>query len=203
MANKNVLFYSALAIFIGTAVVTLLGLSQIIAVKDDHLNWLFKTLIGQVFVAVISLFKGTTFFEEDVQSTHPSTEETNKASQVVTPNIGDPPKKILQKDEKSFLSEYKQWNVIENENNVSVISRELHRVFEFKSFEAAFGFMNKAAYEIIALQDHHPRWGNTYNRVEVWLTTFNFNRQLSNRDIKLAISLEQLWVETGKGLCNA
>lgn len=202
MAKKNVLFYSVLAIFIGTAAVTLLGLSQIITVKDDHLDWLLTTLIGQVVVAVISLFKGTTFFEEGKQKNHAPIDEANKANQVATPNIGDPPKKASQKDEKSFLSAYKQWNVIEIESNGVVNSRELHRTYEFKSFDAAFDFMSKAAHEVIALQDHHPRWENTYNRVEVWLTTLNLNRQLSNRDIKLATSLELLWVETGKGLSN-
>lgn len=203
MTKKNVLFCTVLSIFFGTAVVTLLGLSQIIAVKDNHLNWLLTTLIAQVVVAVISLFKGTNFFEEEMQRSHVSIKGSNKANQVETPNIGEPPKKLAQKDEKIFLSKYKQWNVFENENNGAVISRELHRIYEFKSFEAAFDFMSKAARDVIAIQDHHPRWENTYNRVEVWLTTFNLNRHLSNRDIKLATSLEQLWVETGKGLSNA
>ncbi len=61
--KKDVLFYSVLVIFIGTALVTLFGLSQSISVEDEHLNWLLSTLIGQVVVAVISLFKGIAFFD--------------------------------------------------------------------------------------------------------------------------------------------
>jgi Pterin-4a-carbinolamine dehydratase len=44
------------------------------------------------------------------------------------------------------------------------------RTFRFKDFNAAFGFMTRAAIRAEQL-DHHPEWFNVYNRVEVTLAT--------------------------------
>ena len=44
------------------------------------------------------------------------------------------------------------------------------RTFRFKDFNAAFGFMARAALMAEKL-DHHPEWFNVYNRVEVTLAT--------------------------------
>lgn len=202
MRRKSFLFYSVLAIFVGSALVTLLGLSQVITVKDQHLGWLLTTLIGQVVTAIIALFKGTTFFDKSYESASNAPivnapEPTEK--KVVTPKVGVPPKKTTQKNEKELLAKFKQWDIVETLEE-GITCRELHRIYEFKTFEAAFEFMSQASEKIITTQKHHPRWENTYNRVEIWLTTFNLNRQLSSRDIQQAQSLEELWVELGRGL---
>jgi len=44
------------------------------------------------------------------------------------------------------------------------------KTFQFKDFNAAFGFMTRVALKADKL-DHHPEWFNVYNRVEVLLAT--------------------------------
>lgn len=65
MKKKSVLFYSVLTVFLGTAIVTVLGIAGIMHVKPEHISYLLPTLIGQVIVAVITLFKGTNFFDDE------------------------------------------------------------------------------------------------------------------------------------------
>lgn len=106
-------------------------------------------------------------------------------------------KKTTNEQENLLLADLKLWEILEPsaERNGA---RELHRSYQFKTFEAAFKFMSAAATGIVSAQDHHPRWENTYNRVEVWLSTFELGNQISNKDLKLARSLEQLWQDFGK-----
>ena len=46
----------------------------------------------------------------------------------------------------------------------------ISRTFTFKDFNAAFGFMTRAALVAEKL-DHHPEWFNVYNKVAVTLAT--------------------------------
>ena len=67
---------------------------------------------------------------------------------------------------------------------------QLKREIRFKDFSAAFAFMTRVAM-IAETQDHHPEWTNTYNRVEIALTTHDANG-LTNRDIGFARSVNAL-----------
>ena len=60
----------------------------------------------------------------------------------------------------------------------------IHRTFKFKDFNAAFGFMTRAAIMAEKL-DHHPEWLNVYNRVEVALATHDANG-VTELDVTLA-----------------
>ena len=46
----------------------------------------------------------------------------------------------------------------------------IRRTYRFKGFGAAFGFMSRAALAAERM-NHHPEWSNTYNQVDVRLTT--------------------------------
>ncbi|MFN5588711.1 MAG: 4a-hydroxytetrahydrobiopterin dehydratase [Holosporales bacterium] len=48
--------------------------------------------------------------------------------------------------------------------------KALKKLFKFKNFEDAFAFMSAMA-AVSKRLDHHPTWTNTYNRVDVLLTT--------------------------------
>lgn len=58
------------------------------------------------------------------------------------------------------------------------------KTFTFKDFNAAFGFMSRAAL-MAEKMDHHPEWFNVYNRVDVTLASHDAGG-LTDRDIRLA-----------------
>jgi hypothetical protein len=66
---KQALFYMFLFVFGATAVVTLLGLTQILPIHDGYLEKLFYLLIAEAIAPVITLFKKTDFFGVTSQGT--------------------------------------------------------------------------------------------------------------------------------------
>ena len=60
----------------------------------------------------------------------------------------------------------------------------IEKSFKFKTFNEAWGFMNRIALAAEKL-DHHPEWSNVYNRVDIVLTTHSCDG-LSELDLKLA-----------------
>lgn len=66
----------------------------------------------------------------------------------------------------------------------------IHREFVFKNFIEAFGFMSKVAI-LAEKMDHHPTWSNTYNKVEITLTTHDAGG-ITEKDFKLASKIEKV-----------
>lgn len=64
------------------------------------------------------------------------------------------------------------------------------RTFTFADFNAAFGFMTRAAL-IAEKSNHHPEWSNVYRRVDVVLTTHDAGG-ITARDIALAQAMNRL-----------
>jgi len=60
----------------------------------------------------------------------------------------------------------------------------IRRTYRFRDFNAAFGFMTRAALMAETL-DHHPEWANVYNRVEITLATHDADG-VTELDVKLA-----------------
>jgi 4a-hydroxytetrahydrobiopterin dehydratase len=60
----------------------------------------------------------------------------------------------------------------------------IRRSFAFKDFSEAFAFMTRVA--LAAEQaDHHPDWSNSWNKVEIALTTHSAGGLTAN-DVELA-----------------
>ena len=72
-----------------------------------------------------------------------------------------------------------------NDNNV------LYKKFEFKNFSEAFAFMTRVAIEAEKM-DHHPKWTNVYNKVEIWLSTHDAGNIITDKDKKLAAKIDGL-----------
>ena len=60
----------------------------------------------------------------------------------------------------------------------------IRKIFTFKDFNQAFGFMCRVALAAEAM-NHHPEWTNVYARVEITLTTHEAGG-LTSRDVTLA-----------------
>lgn len=75
------------------------------------------------------------------------------------------------------------WSVDEARDAIS-------KTFRFADFVTAFGWMSQAAIHAEKL-DHHPEWSNTYNKVEVTLTTHDAGG-LTERDVDLAGRLDAI-----------
>ena len=70
-------------------------------------------------------------------------------------------------------------------------SGKLYRKYEFKTFVEAFSFMTAVAL-LVEKADHHPTWTNTYNKVEIWLSTHDAGDVVTAKDTKLAKQIDEL-----------
>jgi 4a-hydroxytetrahydrobiopterin dehydratase len=69
-------------------------------------------------------------------------------------------------------------------------SGAIRRTFRFADFSAAFGFMTRVAMAA-EKADHHPDWSNSWNRVEIALSTHSAGG-LTDLDIAMAGTIDAL-----------
>ena len=67
----------------------------------------------------------------------------------------------------------------------------LYQKFTFKDFSEAFAFMTRVAL-IAEKMDHHPRWTNVWNTVELWLNTHDAGNTVTDKDRQLAKKIDAL-----------
>jgi len=70
-------------------------------------------------------------------------------------------------------------------------NNSLYRKVEFKDFNEAFSFMTRVAL-IAEKMDHHPKWTNVWNTVEIWLSTHDAGDVITEKDRKLASKIDSL-----------
>ena len=91
------------------------------------------------------------------------------------------PEKLSDDDVRERLDSIPGWRLADG---------KLHREFKFTDFNAAFGFMARAAL-VAEKMDHHPEWFNVYRTVEVWLETHDA-AGLTQLDLDLADRMDSL-----------
>jgi 4a-hydroxytetrahydrobiopterin dehydratase len=64
----------------------------------------------------------------------------------------------------------------------------IEKVFKFRDFVEAFGFMTSVAL-FSERANHHPEWSNTYNKVKIRLSTHDAGG-VTDLDIELATEIE-------------
>ncbi len=88
---------------------------------------------------------------------------------------------------KPFTNEEIQ-NKLEDFPNWSFEDNAIHISFEFEDFKNAFTAMSRIAFEAERLQ-HHPTWSNTYNTVDISLSTHDADG-VTDKDFELAEAIE-------------
>jgi len=84
---------------------------------------------------------------------------------------------------KTALGRLKGWSEVKDRDAIS-------KKFVFADFNAAFGFMTRAAL-IAEKMDHHPEWFNVYKTVEVTLSTHDAGG-VTDKDVTLATAMDKL-----------
>lgn len=69
---------------------------------------------------------------------------------------------------------------------------KLEREFKFDDFIQAWSFMSAVAITA-EKQSHHPEWSNVYNTVNITLTTHDAGNKITEKDRKLADSIDRIY----------
>lgn len=73
----------------------------------------------------------------------------------------------------------------------TIQDNKLYRKFLFSDFIDAFSFMTKVAF-IAEKIGHHPTFSNTYNTVEILLSTHDANNTITEKDYLLSKKIDEL-----------
>ncbi|HWB39256.1 MAG TPA: reverse transcriptase-like protein [Candidatus Saccharimonadales bacterium] len=68
----------------------------------------------------------------------------------------------------------------------------LYKQFNFDDFKHAWAFMEKVAVLAEEMQ-HHPRWENEWNVVQVWLITHEGDNNITDKDHAMATAIDKLY----------
>jgi 4a-hydroxytetrahydrobiopterin dehydratase len=71
------------------------------------------------------------------------------------------------------------------------INKSLYKKFEFKDFSEAFSFMTRVALAAEKM-NHHPKWTNEYNQIEIWLSSHDAGDIITDKDKKLSEAIDKL-----------
>jgi 4a-hydroxytetrahydrobiopterin dehydratase len=93
-----------------------------------------------------------------------------------------PAKKLTDQEVQEKLSQLKNW---------TLTNGKLHREFQCKDFNVAFGNMTRVAL-VAESMNHHPEWFNVWNKVVIDLNTHSV-KGISDLDFKLAAHIDEIF----------
>lgn len=70
--------------------------------------------------------------------------------------------------------------------------KQLQQTFRFKDFVSAFSFMTRVAFEA-EKAGHHPDWSNSYNTVDISLTSHDQGGKVTSKDETLAKTITAIY----------
>jgi|KBSMisStandDraft_5_1062788.scaffolds.fasta_scaffold09990_5 4a-hydroxytetrahydrobiopterin dehydratase len=93
-----------------------------------------------------------------------------------------PARRLTEDEINKLLSRMPGWRAVNG---------KLHKTYECKDFNAAFGNMTRVAL-IAEAMNHHPEWANVWNRVSFDLVTHSV-KGISDLDFVLAEKIEEIF----------
>jgi len=71
---------------------------------------------------------------------------------------------------------------------------KLYKAVIFKDFQEAFTFILKVAF-LAEKNNHHPKWTNEYNKVEIWLYTHDVGNLVTEKDRRMAMEIDKILMQ--------
>lgn len=90
------------------------------------------------------------------------------------------------------LSEEKIEKELEHLDGWNFEDDTITKEFSFSDFKEAMSFMVRVGFEAESLV-HHPDWSNVYNSVSITLSTHDADDKVTDKDIKLATAIEEIY----------
>lgn len=78
------------------------------------------------------------------------------------------------------------------------VDDSLYKEFKFKDFKQAFAFMRLVAAEAESRQ-HHPKWQNEWNKVQIWLSTHDAGNKVTDKDKDMAKAIDAVYKQARGG----
>lgn len=89
--------------------------------------------------------------------------------------------KLTEAQIKDRLEDFTDWEYDDN---------AIHTTIEFENFREVFATMTRIAFECERM-NHHPTWSNTYNELEITLSTHDENG-VTEKDFDLAGAIDDI-----------
>lgn len=67
----------------------------------------------------------------------------------------------------------------------------LYKEFVFKDFKEAFNFVTRVA-DLAEKYNHHPRWENNWNVVQIWFSTHDAGDKITDKDTQMAELVDKI-----------